>query len=106
MKTISRRYHAGYQTSNNIFCAARNDVNKKSFLSVHLKMNFIGEFAALATSFFFAVTVIIFTIAGRMVGPQVTNRMRLLFALVYLSMLIIILFQEPLPFSTESSRWL
>ena len=69
-------------------------------------MNFIGELAALATSFFFAVTVIIFTIAGRMVGPQVTNRMRLLFALVYLIILNIILFQEPLPFSTESSRWL
>jgi len=68
-------------------------------------MNFIGELAALATSFFFAVTVIIFTIVGRMVGPQVTNRMRLLFALVYLIILNFILFQEPLPFSAESSRW-
>ena len=69
-------------------------------------MNFIGELAALATSFFFAVTVIIFTIVGRMVGPQVTNRRRLLFAVVYLIILNIILFQEPLPFSVESSRWL
>ena len=69
-------------------------------------MNFIGELAALATSFFFAVTVFIFTITGRMVGPQVTNRMRLLFALVYLIILNIILFQEPLPFSVEASRWL
>jgi drug/metabolite transporter (DMT)-like permease len=34
----------------------------------------IGELAALATSFFFALTALIFTNAGRMVGSQVTNR--------------------------------
>jgi hypothetical protein len=47
-------------------------------------MNYIGELAALATSFFFAMTALIFTQTGRMVGSQVTNRMRLTFALVYL----------------------
>jgi drug/metabolite transporter (DMT)-like permease len=62
-------------------------------------MNFIGELAALATSFFFAMT-------GRMVGSQVTNRMRLTFALIYLMILTVIFFREPLPFSAESSRWL
>jgi hypothetical protein len=46
-------------------------------------MNFIGELAALATSFFFAMTALIFTRTGRMVGSQVTNRMRLTFALIY-----------------------
>ena len=69
-------------------------------------MNFVGELAALATSFLFALTALIFTVAGRMVGSQVTNRMRLTFALIYLILLNAILFHEPLPFSAESSRWL
>lgn len=69
-------------------------------------MNLIGELAALATSFLFALTPLIFTVTGRMVGSQVTNRMRLTFALVYLIILNVILFREPLPFSAESSRWL
>ena len=68
-------------------------------------MNFIGEMAGLATSFFFALTSIIFASTGRMVGSQVTNRIRLTIALVYLVVLNIILFREPLPFSAESSRW-
>jgi len=69
-------------------------------------MNFIGELAALATSFFFAMTALIFTQTGRMVGSQVTNRMRLTFALIYLIILNAILFREPLPFFAEGSRWL
>jgi drug/metabolite transporter (DMT)-like permease len=69
-------------------------------------MDFIGEIAALATSFFFALTALIFTATGRLVGSQVTNRMRLLFALGYLMILNFIIFRAPLPFSTESSRWL
>ncbi|HSL47248.1 MAG TPA: DMT family transporter [Anaerolineales bacterium] len=69
-------------------------------------MNFSGELAGLATSFFFAMTALIFTSTGRMVGSQVTNRMRLAFALAYLVILNLILFHEPLPFSAESSRWL
>jgi len=69
-------------------------------------MNFIGEIAALSTSFFFAMTALIFTSTGRSVGSQVTNRMRLLFALIYLVILNLILFREPLPFSAGASRWL
>lgn len=69
-------------------------------------MNLIGELAALATSFFFAVTALIFTQTGRMVGSQVTNRVRLTFALIYLVIINLIFFREPLPFSAESSRWL
>jgi drug/metabolite transporter (DMT)-like permease len=69
-------------------------------------MNLVAELAALATSFFFAMTALIITMTGRMVGSQVTNRMRLTFALVYLIILNVILFREPLPFSAESSRWL
>lgn len=52
------------------------------------------------------MTALIFTSTGRTVGSQVTNRMRLTFALIYLIVLNIILFHEPLPFSAESSRWL
>jgi drug/metabolite transporter (DMT)-like permease len=69
-------------------------------------MNLIGEIAGLATSFFFTMTAIIFTKAGRMVGSQVTNRMRLLFALSYLVVINLIFFREPLPFSAGSSRWI
>ena len=69
-------------------------------------MNFIGEVAGLATSFFFAMTALIFTKTGRMIGSQVTNRMRLLFALIYLIILNLILFREPFPFSADSSRWM
>lgn len=69
-------------------------------------MDLIGEFAGLATSFFFAITAMIFTSAGRRVGSQVTNRTRLVFALIYLLLLNSILFREPLPLSAESSRWI
>src|SRR5574338_1120652 len=68
-------------------------------------MDFIGEIAALATAFFFAMTALIFTSTGRSVGSQVTNRVRLLFALLYLILLNILLIHEPLPFSAGSSRW-
>src|SRR5215216_280635 len=69
-------------------------------------MKFLGEIAALATAFFFAITALIFTSTSRSVGSQVTNRMRLLFALFYLIVLNLILFRQPLPFSANSSRWL
>jgi drug/metabolite transporter (DMT)-like permease len=69
-------------------------------------MELLGEIAALATAVFFAMTALIFTSTGRSVGLQVTNRMRLLFALFYLIVLNLILFRQPLPFSAGSSRWL
>jgi len=69
-------------------------------------MNLIGEIAGLATSFFFALTSIIFAASGRMVGSQVTNRIRLILALTYLVILNFILFGEPLPLSADSSRWI
>jgi drug/metabolite transporter (DMT)-like permease len=69
-------------------------------------MNLLGEIAGLATSFFFASTAFIFTKTGRLLGSQVTNRIRLLFALLYLLILNLILFQSPLPFSAGSSRWI
>jgi len=69
-------------------------------------MNLIGEIAALATAVCFAFTALIFGSTSRMVGSQVTNRVRLLFAMTYLGLLNLILFREPLPFSAESSHWI
>ena len=69
-------------------------------------MKFLGESAALATAFFFAMTALIFTATSRSVGSQVTNRIRLLFALFFLIVLNLILFRQPLPFSADSSHWL
>lgn len=68
-------------------------------------MTYIGEFAALATSFFFAMTAIIFASTGRSIGSQATNYIRLLFALVYLVGVNLILFREPLPFKVQTSQW-
>jgi uncharacterized membrane protein len=69
-------------------------------------MNFIGEIAGLATSFFFALTAIIFTKTGQMIGSQVTNAVRLIFGLAFLMMVNLILFGEPLPLSADSSHWI
>jgi len=69
-------------------------------------MDFIGEIAALATSFFFALTAIIFTATGRTVGSQVTNRTRLIIALILLVVLNTFLYHEPLPFSANASHWI
>lgn len=68
-------------------------------------MTLIGEIAGLATSFFFAATAVIFTKTGQWVGSQTTNRMRLLFAVLYLAALNWILYREPIPFSADSARW-
>ena len=69
-------------------------------------MKFIDEIASLSTATLFAFTVLIFTSTGRAVGSQVTNRMLLLLALIYLAILNIILFREPLLFSAGGFRWL
>ena len=69
-------------------------------------MKFLGEIAALATAFFFAMTALIFTSTGHAVGSQLTNRMRITFVVIYLAIINLILFGEPLPFSAGSSNWL
>ena len=68
-------------------------------------MNYIGEIAGLVTSLFWSITVFIFTASGRMIGSQITNRVRLVFALIYLMILNAILYGEPVPVSVEPSRW-
>ena len=68
-------------------------------------MNFIGELAALGTSFLWSFSALAFTASGRMVGSQVTNRVRSVFALVYLIILNAVMYGEPLPVSVEPDRW-
>ncbi len=69
-------------------------------------MPYLGETAGLLTSLFFAINAVVITRAGGQVGSVITNRTRVLFALVYLIVLNIILFRQPLPFQAGTSRWL
>ena len=68
-------------------------------------MPYIGEIAGLLTSVFFAINAIIITRAGTQVGPVILNRTRVVFALLYLILLNLILFHEPLPFDAGGTRW-
>lgn len=69
-------------------------------------MPYIGEIAGLVTSLFFAINAVVITRAGTQVGSVVLNRTRVVFALVYLIVLNLVLFHEPLPFEAGSSRWI
>jgi drug/metabolite transporter (DMT)-like permease len=68
-------------------------------------MDYIGEIAALLTSVFFSFTAIIFAQASRSVGPLVTNRVRLVIALIYLLIINLVLFGQPLPVGAGIERW-
>ncbi len=46
----------------------------------------IGQLAALATSFVWSFTSILFTLSGREVGSRIVNRTRLLFAVVFVAL--------------------
>jgi drug/metabolite transporter (DMT)-like permease len=69
-------------------------------------MPYIGEIAGLLTSLFFAINAVVITRAGAKVGSVVLNRTRVVFAFLYLLVLNIILFHEPLPFEAASTRWM
>jgi drug/metabolite transporter (DMT)-like permease len=66
----------------------------------------VGELAALATSFFWSVTSLQFTLAGRRVGSPVVNRVRLLLAVLYLSLAHLVLQGELWPVGAAPYRWL
>lgn len=68
-------------------------------------MLYIGEIAGLLTSLFFAINAVIVTQAGAQIGSVILNRARVVFALLYLVILNLILFHEPLPVEAGSSRW-
>jgi drug/metabolite transporter (DMT)-like permease len=69
-------------------------------------MVFIGEIAGLLTSLFFAANAVFITRAGEQVGSIIANRTRIAFALLYLVLLNLVLYHQPLPFSATPDRWL
>jgi drug/metabolite transporter (DMT)-like permease len=69
-------------------------------------MDYIGEIAALLTSVFFSITAVIFTQASRQVGPTITNRVRLVIALIYLMIINLVLSGQPLPIGASSEHWI
>ncbi|MBI5297312.1 MAG: DMT family transporter [Chloroflexi bacterium] len=68
--------------------------------------NYLGEIAGIATSLFYALNSVFITRAGQQVGATVSNRTRVVFALLYLIILNLILFGQPLPVSADPQRWL
>jgi drug/metabolite transporter (DMT)-like permease len=68
-------------------------------------MLFLGEIAALATAVCWSFTAIFFSFSGRLVGSQVVNRSRLVFALGFISLTHLLLQGSLLPLSAEPFRW-
>ena len=68
-------------------------------------MDYTGEIAALLTSVFFSFTAVIFAQASRQVGAMITNRVRLVIALIYLMVINLVLFGQPLPIGAGIDRW-
>jgi drug/metabolite transporter (DMT)-like permease len=66
---------------------------------------YLGEIAALLTSLAFSVTSTMFTLASRRVGSLVVNRMRLILAVLLLSLTHWFLLGSLLPLGAEPQRW-
>jgi len=65
----------------------------------------MGEIAALATSFCWSLNSVQFTFAGRRVGSRVVNRVRLTFAVLFLSLSHLFLYGKLWPVQAELYRW-
>jgi drug/metabolite transporter (DMT)-like permease len=68
--------------------------------------NYIGEIAGLLTSLFYALNSVFITRAGQQVGAVVSNRTRVVFALLYLMVLNLVLFGQPMPLHADPQRWI
>jgi len=68
-------------------------------------MAYIGEIAALFTSVCWSFSAIGFTKSTQQVGSQITNRVRVLLALLVLILINAVLFGQPLPLHAGASRW-
>ncbi|MFO7583448.1 MAG: DMT family transporter [Anaerolineales bacterium] len=68
-------------------------------------MPFLGETAALITSFCWAMSAVGFSNATRVLGSQVTNRLRVVLALVALIVINALLYGKPIPFDAGLERW-
>lgn len=67
--------------------------------------NYLGEIAGIATSLFYALNSVFITRAGQQVGATVSNRTRVVFALLYLMVINLVFFGQVLPFSADPQRW-
>jgi drug/metabolite transporter (DMT)-like permease len=68
-------------------------------------MSHTGEIAALFTSFCWTLSAIGFTKSTSQVGSQVTNRVRVVIAMVLLILINTILYRQPIPLGAGASRW-
>ena len=68
-------------------------------------MPFLGEIAALATSFCWAMSAVGFSNATRVLGSQVTNRLRVVLALIALILINTLLYAKPIPYDAGLDRW-
>jgi drug/metabolite transporter (DMT)-like permease len=67
--------------------------------------NYIGEIAGLLTSLMYTINAAVITRAGKQVGATIVNRVRVVFAFIYLLIINLILFGQPLPLSAGADRW-
>jgi drug/metabolite transporter (DMT)-like permease len=65
----------------------------------------MGEIAALATSILWSFTSIQFTLAGRRVGAETVNRIRLVLAVVLLSAVHLVFYGRAWPAGVPFDRW-
>ena len=70
-----------------------------------IRFDIVGMGAALATAVFWAISSICFSIGGKRVGSLVVNRIRLVFAVVWLIITHIIVMGSILPAHASSDRW-
>jgi drug/metabolite transporter (DMT)-like permease len=66
----------------------------------------LGEVAALLTAMCFSTSSIFFTVAGRKYGALVSNRLRLIAAILFLGIAHWIFFGFPIPINAGAERWL
>jgi drug/metabolite transporter (DMT)-like permease len=64
-----------------------------------------GELAALLTAMCFSISSIFFTYAGRQFGPLISNRIRLVIAVLLLGATHWIVFGNPIPLNAGVNRW-
>jgi drug/metabolite transporter (DMT)-like permease len=68
-------------------------------------MPILGQVAGLATAFCWSLTAIFFSYSGRLVGSQVVNRSRLLFAMLFIIATHLVLLGTLFPVDAEPNRW-
>jgi drug/metabolite transporter (DMT)-like permease len=71
-----------------------------------IHLDYIGMGAALATAVFWALSSICFSIGGKRVGSLVVNRIRLMFAVVWLMITHAIVLGSVMPVHAGSERWM